>query len=104
MNPLELLFSLLRRFINFDPQRIASLEKQGNTWLVEQKEKEGPMKKALLFTERWYIQVLCAILLLVFTKSITNWMMSRSEPDVFEDDEDATDAEKNPHFEKFNLN
>lgn len=105
MNPLEVLFALLRRFIDFKPGRVSELSDQASAW--EEKIKKGedsPLKKILIKCDEWYIQVALAILFLFGVKYIGQWLMNDSPADVIDDDEfeDDDDAPKAPR--KFSLN
>ena len=105
MKPLELLFALLRQFINFPPNRVEDLQLQSKQWEAEQRAlgDDSKVKKALLFCDRWYIQVLLACLSLPIIKGIGNWLMSKNEPELIDDDEDEEEMLPATGVKKFNL-
>lgn len=105
MNPLEVVFALLRRFIDFKPGRITKLEDQAALWETKVREGEdSPLKKIVTKCDEWYIQVILAIAFLFGVKYIGQWLMNDSPAGVLDDDEfeDEDEAPKAPR--KFSLN
>jgi hypothetical protein len=105
MKPLELIFALLRRFIDFKPGRISKLEDEAANWETKIRDGEdSPLKKLVTKCDEWYIQIALAILFLFGVKYIGQWLMNDSPADVLEDDEfeDEDDAPAAPR--KFSLN
>jgi len=104
MKPLELIFALLAKFIDFPSGRLSQLKDEAANWERKQKEseKDSAIKKLLQKSELWYVQVALAIAFLIGVKSIGNWLMSNDQPDVIEDEEIDNDIPSSPR--KFSLN
>lgn len=102
MKPLEFIFMLLSKFINFPPGRLTTLQDQSAAWLDENRNKDNFISKVIAKTDLWYVQVLLAILFLFSVKAVSNWLYSSSTDDVLVDEEED-DIPVNSS-QKFNLN
>lgn len=87
MRPLELLWAILAKFVPFPQGRLAQLKDESFKWENEQKESNTKVGKMLVKSEAWYWQAGCAILFMIGLKSIANWMVEKSEPDLIDEDE-----------------
>lgn len=89
MNPIELLFYWIYKFVKFpDPTRYDALKVQADNWWKQQVHGTGKFSAIAKKTDAWGVQVALIVVAVFGTKFIANWLAQPFDMEEIPESED----------------